>query len=170
MGLMRVLGFRRSDNGPETEGDAGGGNRLTAEHYQPAGMDAPPIEGDHAATVPAPGSGRLVAVAYADPVNVGEAAPGEVRLYSRDEGAPSAVVWLHADGSATIENESGHLTLTAAGDVEASGDINAEGSVFAGGTVEAAGDVIADKDGTAISLLNHTHIGNMGSSTSPPEP
>jgi len=167
--LRRVLGYERTERRgakvADVEADAGGGDVVTAEHYQPAGDDAQPLPDDYAVTVPGAGSGREVAVAFLDPVNTGEAAPGERRIYARDsEGAPVAWVHLRADGSATVENDSGALVLTPAGDVEVSGDLTVEGGIQAGG------DVVADKDGTAISLLNHTHVGNLGSSTSPPEP
>lgn len=54
------------------------------------------------------------------------------------------------------------------GNVTATGNISADGDVSAGGLVKAVGDVVADKDGTAISLLTHIHNDSTGSPTSPP--
>ncbi|MFW6156783.1 MAG: hypothetical protein ACOC7J_05640, partial [Armatimonadota bacterium] len=103
--------------------------------------------------------------------NAGETEPGERRIYARDsDGAPVAWVHLRADGSVTVANEEGDMVLTDKGDVEVSGDLTVQGDIVAEGDISAGGDVVADKDGTAISLLEHTHVGNLGSSTSPPEP
>lgn len=201
--LRRVLGYERTERRgakvANVESDAGGGDVLTAEHYQPSGDDAQPLPKDFAVAVPSAGSGREVVVAFLDPANAGDAGPGERRIYARDsEGVPVCEVWLKstgevlvsndngsatlrpdggtivetpestldvaADGSVTVENESGTMVLTSSGDVEVSENLIVEGEIKAGG------DVIADKDSTAISLLQHTHIGNLGSSTSPPEP
>jgi hypothetical protein len=169
MGLMRVLGMERKERRgaqvAEVEGDHGGGYLRTGDQALAPGDDANPLPGDYAVTIPGVGSGSEHVVGCIDPVNGGETEPGGRRIYARDDGgAVVASVHLEPDGTATIENDGGTLTLTPDGDVEASGDLTVEGDIKAGG------DIVADKDGTAISLLNHTHIGNLGSSTSPPEP
>ncbi len=75
------------------------------------------------------------------------------------------------DSSAVvIWHGSTQMRLYDNGSVEVDGDLIVDGNVEATGDVQAGGDVVADSQGTAISLLQHTHIGNLGSSTSPPEP
>jgi len=75
------------------------------------------------------------------------------------------------DSSAVvIWHGSTQMRLYDNGSVEVDGDLVVDGNVEATGDVQAGGDVVADSQGAAISLLEHTHIGNLGSSTSPPEP
>lgn len=127
MGLMRVLGFRRTTRRgypiSDVAGDTGGGNRVTAEHYQPAGDDAYPLPDDHAATIPAPGSGRLTVVAYADPNNEQLAKKGEKRIYARDEnGNTVAWAWLKNTGEAEVSNGTATLTLAPDGTITLGND------------------------------------------------
>lgn len=56
------------------------------------------------------------------------------------------------------------------GDTELDGDLEVNGDVQVNGQIKATGDIIAGDGTTNISLLNHTHIGNLGSPTSPPTP
>jgi len=79
----------------------------------------------------------------------------------------SAVVIWHGDTVMRLYDDG---TVEVDGDTAITGNLTVDGNVEATGDVQAGGDVVADSQGTAISLLEHTHIGNLGSSTSPPEP
>lgn len=79
--------------------DAGAGDILSAELYQPPGVDSLPLPGDGALLQPAPGSGAQGAVGFHDPKNAGKAQDGEHRIYSRTvAGELVCEVWLKRDG------------------------------------------------------------------------
>ena len=80
---------------------------------------------------------------------------------------PDAVVVQYGETTWSVHDD-GRVEVD--GDVNISGDLDVDGDITATGDVQAGGDVVADSEGTAISLIEHTHIGNLGSSTSPPEP
>ena len=80
---------------------------------------------------------------------------------------PGAVVVQYGETTWSVHDD-GRVEVD--GDVNISGDLDVDGDITATGDVRAGGDVVADSEGTAISLIEHTHIGNLGSSTSPPEP
>jgi len=80
---------------------------------------------------------------------------------------PDAVVVQYGDTTWSVHDD-GRVEVD--GDVNINGDLDVDGDITATGDVQAGGDVVADSEGTAISLIEHTHIGNLGSSTSPPEP
>lgn len=118
--MSQVKSFERvSDEdgeGAQVICDPGDGNAVTAEHYQAAGTDAPPLAGDYAALEGA--QGEEVAVGYADPANAGTAAPGEHRTYSRDgDGAVVAQLHLMADGKIVLTSPG--VRIGAAGAAEA---------------------------------------------------
>jgi len=99
--------------------DPGGGANLMAPHFGAAGDDSPPLPGDYAVTVSVPGGNGEVVAGYLDPDNAGVAEGGERRLYSRDaERAIKATVWLRADGSVRVENDSGYWELGKDGTVD----------------------------------------------------
>jgi hypothetical protein len=86
------------------------------------GVDALPLPGDTVALEDSSGTGCEQATGYADTRNAGKAAPGEVRLYSRDaSGAVMGDVWLKGDGSIVATNAGGSLTLSAVGVLSVAG-------------------------------------------------
>jgi len=99
---------------------------------------------------------------------------GEAALVNTMTGA---FVLMKADGSVHISgldkldvdsdlNVDGDINVT--GDVNIDGNANVEGDVTAVGDVTAEGDIVADSAGTAISLLDHFHQGNLGYPTDKP--
>lgn len=191
--IARILSFVRSEiNGAkvsDVKSDPGGGPNTTSQHFQPAGDDAHPLPGDYVATSAAAGTGRETAVGYLDPGNKQKAGPGEKRLYARGgDGAQVCEVWLKADGSVLIQNETGSTVLNPDGSVVTTNEggvmtfaangsfsvTNAAGSMVLaangvatvnGATITNDGDFITS-DG--VSLRSHKHIGNLGSPTSQP--
>lgn len=83
----------------EVRVDMGGGDIATAEHVAPAGDDSCPIPGvDEATVVESAGAGNEQAIGYSDTKNPAKTAPGEKRLYVRDEeGALVCELWLKHD-------------------------------------------------------------------------
>lgn len=103
-------------DGPELEGDLGGGDPVTMEVYGPAGDDSPPLPGDSVAALNTDEHAeQLSAVAYADELpKVAE--PGEKRIYARGpDGELTAELHIRGDGSVTLESTSG-ATITMAAD------------------------------------------------------
>ena len=76
--------------------DMGGGDIATADHVADIGDDSCPIPGiDLASVDEVSGEGNLIAGGYADPNNAPKTAPGEKRIYCRDEtGALICELWL----------------------------------------------------------------------------
>jgi hypothetical protein len=85
--------------------DAGGGDTGTAQHVGAPGDDAHPIPGvDLAELQETAGNGARVVTGYTDPKNAQKTAPGERRLYSRDEaGELVGEIWLKNTGELVIE-------------------------------------------------------------------
>jgi hypothetical protein len=115
-----VVSFERNnedgENIADVKVDVGGGDVLLVEHFTPPGYDGVPLDGDYVATTSFPGGGEEVAVAYVDADNEPVAGAGEVRLYARDStAAVVAHVYVKADGSIEISNDSGTMTLGADG-------------------------------------------------------
>ncbi len=150
MGLIaRVLSFVRTQRDgarvSDVKADSGGGPNVLAEHYQPSGRDAHPLPGDYAYLADSSGRGRQAAVGYIDPLNEQTAGAGEVREYGRDPETGAIVVqgWLKADGSYTLYNSLGRLTL------RADGEFNINGV-----RITRDGDVITSE---GVSLRRHPH-------------
>jgi hypothetical protein len=154
MGLIaKVLSFarvtRHSAKFTEVKADPGAGAIVVAEQFAPSGDDSPPLVYDYMVIVPTTGSGRGAVVGYIDTENEGEAAAGERRMYSRDSGGNiKSVLWLKADGSVTVSNDTGSFELQAGGDIvlngvtiNTSGEINA--SKVSAPSVEAGGKELA---------------------------
>ncbi len=96
----------------EGEIDLGGGDIVTAEHFEGAGGDSHPLAGDYVATVDVPRSGGQVVVGYFDPLYVPKALPGEKIIYARDDdGVLICEVHLKNTGEAVMRNENGMFTL-----------------------------------------------------------
>lgn len=82
-----------------------GANILTGDSFGPCGDDSPPLPTDLALTHDGPRAGSANVGGYADPLNEGEAAGGEKRIYARDaDGAIVGTVWLKGDGDIEIES------------------------------------------------------------------
>jgi hypothetical protein len=97
--------------------DPGGGANITARHYSAPGDDSHPLPGDSVVLVEAPGAGAQSAVGYLDPVNEGQAAAGEKRVYSRNaDGEPVAEVWLKSDGEVLVRSIEGGSVVRIAPD------------------------------------------------------
>ena len=156
MGLVaRVLSFvrvvRNGAQVADVKVDQGGGDNVTPEHFGPAGDDSAPLPGDFAAVINQTGTGRTSVVGYVDPNSTPKAAPGEKRLYARDEdGSVVAELWLQGDGSLAIDTDS---------DVNINGVIiKSDGSVEIPTSLKVAGKEIA----------GHDHAINSGSSAPGP--
>jgi len=155
--------------------DAGGGDDETADHFAPAGDDAPPLAGDIAALSDAPGAGSESAVGYRDDTTK-KSADGEKRIYSRKpDGSLAAEFWLKGDGTwvmtdllngASFSSDSdGAVTINGVkidsdGNIETPGDVDADGDVTANAAVPAA----------SVTLSTHQHPTAATGSPSPPTP
>lgn len=158
LGIVKIFEriVRGSAEGAEITADPGGGALVRSLHFGSPGDDAPPLRGDYVVLIPGPGSGRTLAVAYADPKNAGEADPGERRVYARGAtGDVVAVIWLKGDGSIQISNASGEIVLGAAGTIQLNGvTIDPAGNITVpgGGSVSSPSVVANGKE-----LDGHTH-------------
>ncbi|MNP52878.1 hypothetical protein D3C76_1472990 [compost metagenome] len=77
----------------------------------------------------------------------------------------------HASHSLTATLPGGGIvTLTAPGGVTIEGDVTVNGEVTITGNAKINGTTTAGVDviGAGISLVKHTHTGNLGAPTSPP--
>lgn len=171
MGMIgRLLEFvrttRKGAQASTSKIDPGGGFLLTCEHFSAPGDDGQPLPGDYVVTVAVPRRGGSVAVGYLDPVNAGQAGPGERRQYARDSGGAVVVsLWLKSNGSAILSNSDGSVELQAGGDVVINGvTIDAAGNITSPGVIE--GDTVRTAAG--IDLDNHGHPINSGSSAPGP--
>lgn len=90
----------------------GGGDIVTAEHFEDAGSDTHPLVGDYVAAVSIPRSGGKIIVGYFDPKYTPKAELGEKIIYARDEeGALVVELWLKNDGTAVLQNDKGSFEL-----------------------------------------------------------
>lgn len=183
--IARVISFLRGErNGAkvsDVKTDAGGGANVTAEHFQPAGDDAFPLDSDYVIINPVAGTGREVVTGYLDPLNAPKANAGDKRIYARDASDGSVVVevWLKNDGTAIVSNSNGSFTLSPDGSIkglngagvfelEVGGDFVANGA-----KMTTSGDVVT---ASGVSLDNHPHAqpndsgGNTEQPTSAPTP
>ena len=119
--------------------DPGGGANVTARVFSASGEDAPPLPDDTAVIIPLGQIRGNAAVGFADTKNVGVAAAGEVRRYSRNaSGSPVAVLWLKTDGSIEIVNGGGSFVMAPGGNVTINGvEIDTSGNITTPGTVDA---------------------------------
>lgn len=147
--IGQILSFTRALIGAtktsDVKIDRGGGDTRTPQHFSDAGDDSYPLAGDYAQTVDQAGSGRDSVVGYVDPKNEQKANAGEKRIYARDanSGATVVEVWLKNDGTATIFNNLGVITL------QPDGEVNINGA-----RITTGGDVIT---ASGVSLANHPH-------------
>lgn len=202
--INKVLSFtrvtRNSAKISDVKIDPGGGPVITAEHYGPAGDDSHPLNTDYALAVDVPRTGGAAVAGYVDPINTPKATPGDKRIYARDSGTGAVVVevWLKNDGTATVSNANGSITLRPDGgaiittpgstfDAKANGSIkgdNGSGSfelesggdfVVNGVTIDTAGNISTPASVSAPSILanskelaGHDHAINSGSSAPGP--
>ena len=122
MGLVKVLSFARrvirGANIDQVKCDASKDELVTVDHYSSPGDDSPPLPGDKAHIEPQEESGKYTALGYADPKNEGKSSPGEKRIFARDkDGNEVAEVWIKKDGSVTVSNSNGSLTMAANGNI-----------------------------------------------------
>lgn len=165
--LEFARGVRKGAQAAVSKIDPGGGYNVTAEHFGAPGDDGQPLPGDYVVAVRVPRTGGSVAVGYLDPTNVGQAGPGERRIYSRAaDGAPMAWAWFKADGSIEITNDGGgSIVMAAGGDITLNGvTIDTAGNLIGPGIIE--GDTVRTAAG--IDLDNHGHPINSGSSAPGP--
>lgn len=93
-----------------------GASAQEGEQFGPAGDDYHPLQGDYLAIVDVPRQNGGVVVGAVDPVNPGQAEPGERRIYARDgSGAVIATIWAYNDGRVRVFNGNGGATLAADG-------------------------------------------------------
>ncbi len=149
--LSSVRKTRNGANVIDVQADPGGGGNVTVEHLGSPGDDSPPLPSDSVGAFSVEGTGRVVAGGYADPQDPGPyATNGERRLYSRSSaGVPVATVFLHDDGTITIENDNGSFAMAPDGTVT----IN-------GATIDPSGNIVspADISSSGVASLNgHAH-------------
>ena len=125
----------------------GGGNNVTGEEFSSSGDDSPPLENDNVLAVAIEQTGRVAVVGYVDTQNAPLANNGERRLYSRDSsGEIRAVIWLRNDGSISLSNENGEMSIAEDGALSLQNE-NGAMSMDANGTINLNG-VTIDPDGT----------------------
>ena len=153
--------------------DTGGGYFVTGQNFSVSGEDSPPLTGDYALLVDTPGTGDIAVAGYVDPINVKVALAGERRLYARStDGVIVATVHLkqtgeatvfnskvsatiNPDGSATLTNGAGTMTLLDNGDFNINGVvIKPDGSIIVPKSVSSP---LIQVDGKE--LKDHTHSG-----------
>lgn len=155
---------RGSDEGAlfeEVKVDRGGNDVVTADHFDGAGVDAPPLPIDKAALVDGPGSGTAMAVGYRDTKNAGKAAPGEYRVVAR---APDGTIVLEFWGKAN-----GDLEITS---IKPGGKVTINGlTIDQDGNLVTPGEVTAKASSPATSVTLSRHVHNSGTGpTTPPTP
>ena len=98
--------------------DQGGGEILTADHFEAAGMESHPLPQDYMLAIEVPGSGQVVSLGYLDPKLKHTTEKGEVRLYSRSKSDGKALAEIHLmnDGEIQGKNENGYFRLESDGD------------------------------------------------------
>ena len=177
--IARILSFLRIDKNEAKQTDVkldpGAGANITAQNFAPAGDDSQPLPDDYAITSSIPQTGGAAVVGFVDPNSEPVAGAGEVRRYARDaDGVTVAQQWIKADGTVLTSNDKGSIELKPDGSIvmttpSGANTFKADGSVdFSNGAkLDATGDYLSN---TGISLNLHTHIGNLGSPTSPPTP
>ncbi len=132
----------QGDDGAEIDLDLGGDDPSTADHAGPAGDDSPPLPGDFVAALELDGVTQTMVVAgYADSTER-VAEPGEKRIYARDSAgavvsevhlkgageivirrtsATGSSITISPDGSITLKQTAGTVSIDASGAIKLSG-------------------------------------------------
>ena len=156
----RVLAFVRvRRNGAEISTatvDQGGGELNSCDHFSAPGDDAFPLATDYALGVEVQQTGVSAATGYVDPINEPKALKGDKRIYARDADTSETVVevWLKNDGTATVTNSNGSVTLAPDGSTgvvtpSSTFDCEADGSIAGVNTngvfeLQAGGDFVVN--------------------------
>lgn len=141
-----------STDGKDVKASRGNENNVTARHFTAAGDDSHPLPGDYCALSSASGTGRQTAVGYMDKVNPPKAAPGEKRIYARDEsGAVVCEMWLKNSGEINISTESSGADV-----------------VINGVRIPADGSDVILPNGRSIMLHQHPQGNDSGGNTEKP--
>ena len=156
--MGRIAEVRSYDSEESTvKVDMGGDDLVSADHFQPAGVDAVPLPGDSAAVEESTGAGNAKAAGYSDPT-ARVATAGEIRIYSRNsEGEVVATVHIRSGGAIEITSGQGADIVLNGVTIDNDGNVSAPGEVTA-------------QDGsptTAVGLSTHLHGSPMGP-TQPP--
>ena len=86
-------------NVTEVKVDLGGDDLLTAQHYQPSGVDSHPLPDDYILLTPGPEAGTYLIAGFIDGKNAGVSRPGDLRLYVRNSnGTVQGELHLTNDG------------------------------------------------------------------------
>jgi hypothetical protein len=136
----------------EVKADFGGGDSVTARHYQPPGEDAFPLPGDFVFLEQGAEQGRWLALGFADPKFIPVASAGEYYRYSRDPltGLPKSSIYLKSDGTCVIN---GLVEIDQLGNIKTPAEVSAKAATPA----------------TEVKLSTHLHPHPFGP-TSPPTP
>ena len=144
--------------------DPGGGAIRQGLRFSDSGVDAPPLAQDSVYAAATQSKGRTAAVGFIDTKNASTAAPGERRTYARSaSGVPTITQHLQNDGTASLTNDAGSITLGADGSSTLTNEagtitLGADGSHTlendAGNiTLLATGDIIATNGVSVFSLI-----------------
>jgi hypothetical protein len=148
--------------------DAGAGDITSAELFQAPGEDSLPMAGDTALLQESAGSGVKAVVGFDDPVNEGQAAAGEKRIYSRQaDGTPAVEYWLKANGDAVIKGHlaSGQLLIDWPGTVIIKSPDVRLGDETASRQVACVGDIVAGSIKAAVAAAPGPLLPAAGSPT-----
>lgn len=168
--------FYRKDKVPTVKGAYNAAVNVEASHFCAPGDDSPPLVTDLAAYIDAGGTGSFSSIGYIDAKNIGEAQPGEKRIYARDTGGDIVnALYLKGDGEISIVNEKATVEILPDGTVEVSNEngsfkifengdilankvtIDVDGNITTNGTITASKVVADSMVVMGKELANHTH-------------
>lgn len=160
MGLIAKIidSFTGSDGEPSAKVEVYKDDNATARVFNPPGVDARPLDGDACYIEDSQDTegGKDVLGFINEPVS----GKGEIRIVSRDSsGNAKASIYVKSDGSIEINAPAG-LKITANTEIT--------GTLTVSGIIKSLVDIIADYAGTAITMLTHFHLGNLGYNTAVP--
>jgi hypothetical protein len=144
--------------------DPGGGAIMQGLLFSDSGVDAPPMAEDSQYSADTQAKGRTATLGFIDTKNASTAAPGERRTYARSAaGVPTVTQHLQRDGTASLTNDAGSITLGADGSSVLTNEagtvtLGADGSTTiendAGNiTLLASGDIMATNGVSVFSLI-----------------
>lgn len=163
MGLIAKIidSFTGDDNGPAAKIEIYKNDNINSRIFLPPGVDARPLDGDIGFSQDSEDTeGAMDVLGFNDPKNEPVAKKGEFKIYSRDSsGNIKASIHLKADGSIEINAPAG---------LKISANTEITGTLTVSGIIKSMVDIIADFSATAIKLLTHFHLGNLGYNTGVP--